>query len=99
MFTNHRAIEWLFSARNITTMYGRWWVFLELYDITIVYRKGSLQVKADVISRSLNHIEMPIVESDDGLAVTELYGNGNFLRVVNHEEGIRIFKKHRCYPN
>ena len=52
VLTDHRSIEYLNSQKNLSQKQARWLDTLEEFDLEIRYRKGSLNVVADSLSRS-----------------------------------------------
>jgi hypothetical protein len=58
--TDHHALEWLQSAKDLEGRLQRWAMKLQPYDFTIKYRKGKEISNADGLSR-LNHNDHPLI--------------------------------------
>ena len=49
--TDHSALTWLFTAKDLVNACSRWNAFISLYDFNIVHRKGKIHYNADALSR------------------------------------------------
>ena len=52
LMTDHAPLQWL-SAQKMEGLLCRWALAIQEYDFSIVYRKGSLNVNADSLSRQV----------------------------------------------
>lgn len=52
LVTDHSALKWLMTSKNLTGRLHRWALQLQEYDFTIEYRPGSTNVVADALSRA-----------------------------------------------
>uniref|UniRef100_A0A0C9RUK2 RNA-directed DNA polymerase n=1 Tax=Fopius arisanus TaxID=64838 RepID=A0A0C9RUK2_9HYME len=52
--TDHQSLKWLLKMENPTGRVGRWSIFLQQYDFTVLYRKGIDNLVADTLSRCPN---------------------------------------------
>lgn len=51
ILTDHQCLKWLQSIKSPAGRLARWAMYLQQYDFTIKYRKGSLNRLADALSR------------------------------------------------
>lgn len=56
--TDHSSLKWLNSMTNPSGRLTRWAVKLSQFDFTIKHRKGSLNVVADALSRSVAEVSV-----------------------------------------
>jgi len=49
--TDHQPLMWLVSNKDLVGQYARWAMIMSEFDLTIIHRKGSNHVNADVLSR------------------------------------------------
>lgn len=52
LVTDHSALKWLMTSKNLTGRLHRWALQLQEYDFQIEYRPGSTNVVADALSRA-----------------------------------------------
>lgn len=51
IITDHQALCWLMTKRDLAGRLARWSLAIQEYDIKIVYRNGKLHTNADCLSR------------------------------------------------
>lgn len=54
VWTDHKNLEYLRSARRLNSRQARWALFFARFDFTITYRPGSRNVKPDALSRQFS---------------------------------------------
>nr|CAI5851281.1 unnamed protein product [Callosobruchus analis] len=64
VITDHASLIWLNKLNNPSGRLARWAVRLSQFDFTIVHRKGSLNVVADALSRSVAVLNLETVKLD-----------------------------------
>ena len=50
--TDHQALSWWQKVKTPTGRLARWIMFLQQFQYTLVYQKGSTNVTADALSRA-----------------------------------------------
>lgn len=67
IYTDHRPLTWLFNLKEPNSKLVRWRLRLEVFDFTIVYKKGKQNLNADALSRiHLNVYENESVKNNPG---------------------------------
>ncbi len=59
VLTDHRNLEYLRSAKRLNHRQARWALFFTRFDFTVTYRPGSLNTKADALSRQYESSLLP----------------------------------------
>ncbi len=59
VLTDHRNLEYLRSAKRLNHRQARWALFFTRFDFTVTYRPGSLNTKADALSRQYEFSLLP----------------------------------------
>ncbi len=59
VLTDHRNLEYLTSAKRLNHIQARWALFFMRFDFTVTYRPGSLNTKADALSRQYESSLLP----------------------------------------
>ncbi len=59
VLTDHRNLEYLRSAKRLNHRQARWALFFTRFDFTVTYRPGSLNTKADALSRQYESSILP----------------------------------------
>ena len=54
VFTDHRNLEYLHTAKRLNTRQARWALYFTRFDFTLTYRPGSKNTKADALSRQFD---------------------------------------------
>lgn len=67
MLTNHQSLKWLITLESPTNQVALWCLYLQQFDFKIVYRKGTLNKVAEVLSCS-NEIQFE--KKDDNIQET-----------------------------
>ena len=62
VWTDHRNLAYLQTARRLNSCQARWSLFLERFRFTLTYRPGSKNGKADALSRQFDSSEAQSVE-------------------------------------
>lgn len=56
--SDHSSLQWLHKLSNPSGRLARWSARLSQFDFEIIHRKGSLNVVADALSRSVNEVAL-----------------------------------------
>lgn len=59
VWTDHRNLEYLRSAKRLNARQARWMLFFERFKFTMTYRPGSRNTKPDALSRQLSPTYSP----------------------------------------
>lgn len=59
IFTDHKNLEYLRTAKRLRPRQARWALFFSRFSFHITYRPGSKNVKPDALSRMFTEIEVP----------------------------------------
>ncbi len=59
VLTDHRNLEYLKSAKRLNHRQARWSLFFTRFNFTVTYRPGSLNTKADALSRQYESSILP----------------------------------------
>ena len=52
MVTDHRALQYLLGARDVSGRLARWSLVIQQFDLTVVHRPGKAHINADALSRA-----------------------------------------------
>ncbi len=55
VWTDHKNLEYIRSAKRLSSRQARWALFFDLFDFTLSYRPGSKNVKPDTLSHQFEH--------------------------------------------
>ena len=50
--TDHRALQYLLGARDVSGRVARWSLVFKQFDLTVVHRPGKAHINADALSRA-----------------------------------------------
>lgn len=73
VWTDHRNLEYLRSAKRLNPRQARWSLFFARFDFTLSYRPGHKNVKPDALSRLFSTDEEP-TEADTILPLNRIVG-------------------------
>ncbi|KAL0190884.1 hypothetical protein M9458_013582, partial [Cirrhinus mrigala] len=59
VWTDHKNLEYIRSAKRLNSRQARWALFLGRFDFSISYRPGSKNIKPDALSRVFDRSERP----------------------------------------
>ncbi len=59
VLTDHRNLEYQKSAKRLNHRQARWSLFFTRFDFIVTYRPGSLNTKADALSRQYESFILP----------------------------------------
>jgi hypothetical protein len=65
VFTDHNALRFLLTARNLRGRLARWATIVQEFQLTIRHRAGALHVVPDVLSRSPARSNLAAEEADE----------------------------------
>ncbi|KAH8280002.1 hypothetical protein KR054_004843, partial [Drosophila jambulina] len=68
IITDHASLKWLMSNHDLNSRLARWALALQRYDFEIEYRKGSLNVVPDSLSR-VNEDVIAAIDLQEGFLV------------------------------
>jgi hypothetical protein len=98
IYTDHKALEYFMTKRELTSRQARWAEILSQFFITITYRPGKQNEKADILSRRKQDVEPQTQvkaeyrtrallqpEQLDVRALEELAGNEEFQEMATLE--------------
>ena len=73
LFTDHKALKYFFSQKDLNMRQHRWVEFLADYDLEILYTPGKANLVADALSRQHAKLAMLMIEEYKDLSLlTEL---------------------------
>lgn len=63
VWTDHKNLEYIRSARRLTSRQARWALFFDRFNFTLSYRPGSKNIKPEALSRLFDHSEYERIET------------------------------------
>uniref|UniRef100_A0A8C5LPA6 Gypsy retrotransposon integrase-like protein 1 n=1 Tax=Leptobrachium leishanense TaxID=445787 RepID=A0A8C5LPA6_9ANUR len=63
IYTDHRSLEYIKAARRLKPRQARWALFFSHFDLSITYRPGTQNGKADALSRSQSTFEEDVEQN------------------------------------
>ncbi len=59
VWTDHKNLEYIKSAKRLNSRQARWALFFGRFDFSISYRPGSKNIKPDALSHIFDHSDRP----------------------------------------
>lgn len=78
--TDHASLKWLMSLKELSARLARWYLQLQAYDFKIEHRKGSENIVADTLSRTVEELSIG-AEFWLGMETTEFESPDNWAFV------------------
>ena len=101
VWTDHKNLEYIQSAKRLNSRQARWSLFLTRFNFSLSYRPGSRHVKPDALSRQFQEEEREVGEPDTILPYSRLIttSSGIFISVtpINPPEPV-ISPDHGLHP-
>ena len=69
LYTDHKALKYLFSQKDLNMRQHRWVEFLAAYDLDILYTPGKANKVADALSRQHAKVAMLMIEEFKNLSL------------------------------
>ena len=74
VMTDHKNLIYVQSAKRLNPRQSRWALFFARFDFTLTYKPGSLNVRADALSRRFSDVDHPTSEPDPILPPSCVFG-------------------------
>lgn len=88
IYTDHRALQWLFNCKNPSSKLVRWRLRLSEYDYEIKYKPGRINSNADGLSRLLTEHNEQI-----NFTIKNLRTYNDFIEYHYKNEDVNIYEK------